>query len=143
MLKRVVALLLLGSAVVSTAQTPTISVKTLMTAGEFEAAGLAKLTKEEIAALDQWLARTLQRVAEAANRPTAAPAPIAGTYPIEASVNDETFIINGEVFKAQTYCFNMNKGDRVKFVEGSALGACASAKFINMRTGAVCAVWCE
>jgi hypothetical protein len=65
------------------------------------------------------------------------------SYSVEASANDETFIINGEVFKAKTYCFNMNKGDRVVFIEGSALGVCVSAKLLNLRTGKACNVWCE
>ncbi len=61
---------------------------------------------------------------------------------VEASLNDETFIINGEVFKAKTYCFNFDKGDRVKFIEGSPSGACASATLLNLRSGKVCEVWC-
>ncbi len=65
------------------------------------------------------------------------------SYVVEASANDETFVINGEVFKAQTYCFNLEKGDRVVFVQGSALGACASAKVVNLRTGKTCDLWCE
>jgi hypothetical protein len=64
-------------------------------------------------------------------------------YAIEASANDETFVINAEVFKAKTYCFNFDKGDRVKFIDGSPLGACASATLLNLRTGKVCEVWCE
>lgn len=64
-------------------------------------------------------------------------------YAVEASANDETFVINREVFKAKTYCFNFEKGDRVVFVEGSPLGACASAKLLNLRTNEVCEVWCE
>jgi len=48
-------------------------------------------------------------------------------YVIEAAANDETFAINGDVFKAKTYCFGFDRGDRVEFVSGSALGACASA----------------
>jgi hypothetical protein len=63
-------------------------------------------------------------------------------YAIEASSNDETFVINGKVFKAQTYCFNLDKGDRVKFIEGSPVAACVSAKLLNLRSGDVCAVWC-
>jgi hypothetical protein len=65
------------------------------------------------------------------------------TYEIEKAINDETFIINGEVFKAQTYCFNVNESDKVIFTEGSALGACASAEFVDLRTGNICKVWCE
>ena len=65
------------------------------------------------------------------------------TYEIEKAINDETFIINGEVFKAQTYCFDVNESDKVIFTEGSALGACASAEFVDLRTGNICKVWCE
>ena len=65
------------------------------------------------------------------------------TYVIQASSNDEIFVINGGVFKAKTYCFNFEKGDRVMFVSGSALGACASAQILNLSTQKVCAVWCE
>ena len=34
-------------------------------------------------------------------------------YRIEASANDETFVINGEVFKAKTYCFNFERAMRL------------------------------
>lgn len=33
-----------------------------------------------------------------------------------------------------TYCSNMEKGDRVIFLDGSALGACATATLLNLRT---------
>lgn len=64
-------------------------------------------------------------------------------YTIQASVDDETFVINGEVFKAKTYCFNMERGDKVIFLSGSPLGACASAELLNLRTEKVCRVWCD
>ena len=124
------------------AQSPAVSVKNLMTAGEFESAGLHKLTKDELAALDQWIVKVVTTALQRSSDATA-PISLPGSYPIEASSNDETFIINGNVFKAKTYCFNVNKGDRVKFVDGSANGACASAKFLNVRTGRICDVWCE
>lgn len=66
-----------------------------------------------------------------------------GTYTIDVSHNDELFIVNGEKFKAKTYCFNMERGDRVKFIEGSPFGACASARLLNIRTERICDVWCE
>lgn len=135
--------LTLAMVCVAAAQTPAVSVKTLMTAREFEAAGLNKLTGEELQALDKWLVKTLIDVMERSSATSGSPSTIPGTYPIEASVNDETFIINRQVFKAKTYCFNVNRGDRVKFVEGSPAGVCVSAKFLNMRTGDVCNVWCE
>lgn len=68
---------------------------------------------------------------------------VQGGYIIEASANDETFVINGEVFKAKTYCFGFDRDDRVKFISGSAFGACASATILNMRSGKSCEVWCE
>jgi len=64
-------------------------------------------------------------------------------YEIEVSHNDELFIINGEKYEAKTYCFNMEEGDRVIFLEGSPYGACASAKILNLRTKKACEVWCE
>lgn len=64
-------------------------------------------------------------------------------YYIEHSIDDETFIINGEVFKAKTYCFGMNKGDNVIFLEGKPNGVCVSAKIYNLRTEKTCNVWCE
>ena len=64
-------------------------------------------------------------------------------YEIQVTHNDELFIINGEKFKAKTYCFNMEKGDRVIFVSGSPYGACTTAKILNLRTERICDVWCE
>jgi hypothetical protein len=64
-------------------------------------------------------------------------------YTVDAAANDETFVISGKVFKAKTYCFGVEKGDRVIFIEGSALGACVSAKFLDFRNDKVCSVWCE
>lgn len=65
------------------------------------------------------------------------------SYVIQVAHNDELFIINGEKFKAKTYCFNMEKGDRVIFVAGSPHGVCTTAKLLNLRTQKVCDVWCE
>lgn len=67
----------------------------------------------------------------------------ADVYVIETSHNDELFIINGEKFEAQTYCFNMEEGDEVMFLDGSPFGACASATLLNLRTRQKCEVWCE
>lgn len=74
---------------------------------------------------------------------TASMAYAARSYVIEVSYNDELFIINGEKFKARTYCSNMEEGDKVVFIEGSPYGACASATFLNLRTEKMCRVWCE
>lgn len=65
------------------------------------------------------------------------------TYIVEVSYNDELFIINGEKFEAKTYCFNVNEGDKVIFLEGSPNGVCTSAVFKDLNTGTVCRCWCE
>ncbi len=65
------------------------------------------------------------------------------SYEIEVAHNDELFIINGEKFKAQTYCLGWGEGDQVLFLEGSPYGACASATLLNLRTREKCDVWCE
>ena len=64
-------------------------------------------------------------------------------YIIQVANNDELFIINGETFKAQTYCLGWEQGEKVKFIKGSAFGACASAKLLNLNRGEICDVWCE
>lgn len=64
-------------------------------------------------------------------------------YVIEASNNDELFIINGEKYIAQTFCFNWGEGDKVLFLEGSPTGVCTSAKLLNLRLRTDCMVWCE
>jgi hypothetical protein len=65
------------------------------------------------------------------------------SYVVQAAANDETFVINDEIFEAKTYCFNFEKGDRVIFVSGSPNGGCSSAQLLNLRTEKVCSVWCE
>ena len=65
------------------------------------------------------------------------------SYVVEVAHNDEMFIINGEKFEAMSYCFNMQEGDSVVFLNGSPLGACATAELLNLRTKDVCSVFCE
>ncbi len=67
----------------------------------------------------------------------------ASRYLLEVSANDDVFVINGERFQAQTYCFDMREGDPIVFLKGSPLGACASAELLNTRNGRSCKVWCE
>ncbi len=66
----------------------------------------------------------------------------AGLYAIEAAVNDKKFIINGEPFKAQSYCLGWEEGESVMFLDGSPYGACASAELLNLNRGEKCIVWC-
>ncbi|MCI0559206.1 MAG: hypothetical protein MN733_11985 [Nitrososphaera sp.] len=65
------------------------------------------------------------------------------SYMIEAAVNDEVFLINDQKFRAQTYCFNMNEGDQIMFLDGDPNGGCASATLFNLTTRTQCDAWCE
>lgn len=67
-------------------------------------------------------------------------------YEIEVAHNDELFIINGEKFSAQTYCFasdGFDRGDFVVFLDGDPFGACDTATIANPLTGETCDLWCE
>jgi ribosomal protein S17 len=65
------------------------------------------------------------------------------TYEIEHNIDDEVFVINDEKFEAKTYCFNMNEGDEVIFIEGNPNGTCVSAEIYDVTSGKKCEVWCE
>jgi hypothetical protein len=65
------------------------------------------------------------------------------TYEIQATGNDEFFIINGEKFRAKTYCFGWDEGDKVIFIEGNPNGTCVSAKLYNVNNEKTCKVYCE
>jgi hypothetical protein len=97
----------------------------------------------KIIGVDDGESVAVTRLTPAPTERASSPESHARSYSIQASADDETFVINGEVFKAKTYCFNFNKGDRVVFIGGSPSGACGSARLLNMRTDRRCAVWCE
>jgi len=63
-------------------------------------------------------------------------------HEIEAAVNDEKFIIDGELYEAKTYCVGWDEGEEVIFVEGTA-GLCTSAELYNVTRRETCSVWCE
>jgi hypothetical protein len=76
-------------------------------------------------------------------RTSLSPLRLRDSYLVEVAHNDEIFIINGEKFEAKTYCFDLDEGDEVLFLDGSAYGACASATVLNVRTRSKCELWCE
>jgi hypothetical protein len=69
-------------------------------------------------------------------------------YYVLSVSDDETFVFKGrsgniEIFKAKTYCFHVEKGDQVIFLEGGPDSVCVSAEFLDLRTEEKCEVWCE
>jgi hypothetical protein len=140
-------------------QRETAAVRSQLQEAERRKEQLAIQAKQEAAQRAELLRRQQQAAAQA-QRKAATPAPSipqsqihplrrmgpigrAGAYEIEVSYNDELFIINGEKYEAQTYCFNMEERDSVIFIEGSPFGACVSAVIVNLRTRDRCEVWCE
>lgn len=77
------------------------------------------------------------------SNPNARPSSPRRGYPIEVAHNDELFVINGEKYEAKTYCLGWDEGESVFFLEGSAFGACVSAKLLNLDREEICEVWCE
>ncbi len=61
---------------------------------------------------------------------------------IQASSDDQTFLVDGCVFEAKIYCFDVREGDKVIFVSRSSV-ACVSTEFVILRTGKTCEVWCK
>lgn len=139
-MKRVLAFCLLALllSTIASAAKDTLTAKKLMSASEFKAAGLDKLSEAELQELDKWISKysvTVYRMATGAGA--------AGKrVTIEKAINDRTFIIAGKVFEAQTFCVGTLDGDSVQFTE-SGPGICFSAKFVNLRTGQMCDVWCK
>jgi hypothetical protein len=120
------------------------SIKLLMAKTEFQAAGLTKLTPEELQVLDKWLQRyTDQVLAQATQRQGLVDDTQQKSYQIEVSHDDQYFVINGQNYRARTFCYNMLVGDRVIFLEGNEYGNCTTAVITNLRTGQTCEVWCE
>lgn len=120
------------------------SLRVLMAKSEFQAAGLHKLTPEELQVLDSWLQRYVDQVIEHATRRTGqVDDSQQKSYEIEVSHDDQYFVINGKKYRARTFCYNMLVGDRVIFLEGNEYGNCTTAVITNLRTGETCEVWCE
>ena len=127
------ALLLFTAAATADVQRGVRNYQEIM-AGRKTVEQLGREELQEVLAVHKALERQRGKSSGGTSRPS---------YEIEVAHNDELFIINGEKFEAQTYCFNMEEGDRVIFVDGSPLGACSSATLMNLRTKEKCEVWCE
>lgn len=122
----------------------TPSIKVLMSKSEFQATGLNKLTPEELQGLDSWLQKYVdQAIARATRRQGQVDDSRQQSYQIEVSHDDQYFVINGQKYRARTFCYNMLVGDRVIFLEGNEYGNCTTAVITNLRTGETCEVWCE
>ena len=64
---------------------------------------------------------------------------------VVASENNNTFVIStmrdNETFVAKTLCYDVQEGDNVLF--SLSIRTCTSNRFVNLRNGQSCEVWCE
>lgn len=66
-------------------------------------------------------------------------------FKVQQVSKNRVFIINDNQFtlRDDASCGKVVVGDVVRFVEGSPSGVCIAATFIDLRTGAMCDVWCH
>jgi len=139
------ALTLSCASVALAKEQPSLRVQNLMTKQEFTRLGLTKLTDAELDSPNHWLTRFAMQLVQASKQEGVEGGMYGGkpVYRVEASINDGKFLINGELYEAKTYCFSIEKGDAIIFLEGSAFGAYVSAKILHTKSGKICEVWCE
>jgi hypothetical protein len=139
-------LFVLGPAAALTAEEPPadldLQLELLLDKQRFTEFGLHKLSATELAKLNDFITELVAKHTTP-SEPEKVDFSDRRSYLIESTADDELFVINGRRYKARTYCFNVNEGDRVVFVEGSPFGDCGTAVFVNLRTGESCEVWCE
>ena len=85
-----------------------LNIRQFMTGQEFKAAGLEKLTAAEFQALEKWFNRHTTNIYRLAKGETGTSGSGRG-YVVQQAINDETFVINGNIYKAKTYCMNLDR----------------------------------
>ena len=75
--------------------------------------------------------------------PTHCTPPSSTIYKIQAVGSGDKIVLNGEFFDPKLFCSRWSKGDRVIFLDGSALGVCVSATLFNLDSLEACEVWCD
>ncbi len=148
-----------------------LNIEELMTHKEFKDSGLADLTPDQIKALNDWLNRftvtekklkarkqerlerkqeRLERKQERLerkqvkkngnflnlfNNPEAIP------YRIQR-VKKNSFQINNRMYEKLRDCKGFKKGDKIRFIQGSAHGLCETAIIVKKGTKKSCQLWC-
>ncbi len=137
-----------------------LDIADLMTHHEYKAAGLDKLSPEEVEALNRWLTEfnakkrddqtpsTTDAAGESALNPEKGGTNLFGgkkskTYKIQHVSGETSFEINNRKFEASKKCPGFKRGDEVEFIEGSAYGLCTTALFTKPGSSGPCKVWCE
>ena len=130
-----------------------LKIEDVMTYREFKAAGLTKQTPGEINALNEWLNKfvagnlksgTSEEEGEKKSRGLLAlfGNPEAIPYKIQ-KIEKKKLQINNREYEMIRTCEGFKKGDKVKFIKGSAHGLCETATFVHTESAARCEVWCD
>lgn len=130
-----------------------LKIEDLMTYSEFKASGLTRQTPDEINALNEWLNKFI-----AGRLKNAAPEeegekksrgllelfgnPEGVPYKIQ-KVKKKKLKINNREYEMIRSCEGFEKGDKIKFIKGSAHGLCETATILHMVSSARCDVWCD
>ncbi len=135
-----------------------------MTHKEFKDSGLADLTPDQIKALNDWLNRftvtekklkarkqeRLERKQERLERKNVKKNrnfldllnnPEGIPYRIQR-VKKNSFQINNRIYEKLRDCKGFKKGDKIRFIQGSAHGLCETATIVKKGTKKSCQLWC-
>lgn len=134
-----------------------LNIEDLMTYKEFKDAGLADLAPDQIKALNDWLNRFTEKKLKARKKmklkrkkmkkksrgflellsnPEGIP------YRIQR-VKKNRFQINNRMYEKLRDCDGFKKGDKIRFIQGSAHGLCETATIVKKGTKKSCQLWCE
>ncbi len=132
-----------------------LNIEDLMTHKEFKDSGLSDLTPDQIKALNDWLNRFTEKKLKARKQeklkrkkvkknrsflellsnPEGIP------YRIQR-VKKNSFQINNRMYEKLRDCDGFKKGDKIRFIQGSAHGLCETAIIVKKGTKKSCQLWC-
>ena len=134
-----------------------LNIEELMTHKEFKDSGLADLTPDQIKALNDWLNRFTvtekklkarkqerleqKKVKKNRNFLDLLSNPEEITYRIQR-VKKNSFQINNRIYEKLRDCKGFKKGDKIRFIKGSAHGLCETATIVKKGAKKSCQLWC-
>ncbi len=125
-----------------------LSIEDLMTHKEFKDSGLTDLNPDQIKVLNDWLNRftgkklkARKKVKKNRNFLDLLSNPEAIPYRIQRAKKN-SFQINNRMYEKLRDCGGFKKGDKIRFIQGSAHGLCETAKIVKKGTKKSCQLWC-
>jgi lysyl-tRNA synthetase class I len=132
-----------------------LNIEELMTHKEFKDSGLADLTPDQIKALNDWLnrftvtkkklkARKQERLERKQERLERKQERLERKQERleRKNVKKNSFQINNRIYEKLRDCKGFKKGDKIRFIQGSAHGLCETATIVKKGTKKSCQLWC-